>query len=259
MISEKGSTALRLLHSPRHYLNQRPVLKQLTHLARNNLTKAHIFGHPSSIRPYKKNRSFRLHFHLQYSTTTPFHETLQGGPKLQEVGSTYHGPALRIYQQEHIQNFLQNRSFFTQSAQQAEIFSPSTETGRSDYDSAILSTFDFDHDINEIYQKNSNVKTSKSSPSTQSSAYTKGINPKMSSGAGFSNADTGSKNPDPYKEKNKEEDLSLSTKISDLVTFIKGCKFGMMTTRDSKSGMLMSRCMALAAEVGSHVHQQHHI
>ncbi|CAM1511318.1 Fc.00g088310.m01.CDS01 [Cosmosporella sp. VM-42] len=62
----------------------------------------------------------------------------------------------------------------------------------------------------------------------------------------FSNADTGDKPADPYKKANEAE-FSLKTKVDDLVEFIKKCKFGMMTTRGSSSGNLVSRCMALAA------------
>lgn len=69
--------------------------------------------------------------------------------------------------------------------------------------------------------------------------------PKMSNS--FSNADTGSKPADPYKAKNLDE-TSLKEKVEDLVTFIEACKFGMMTTHES-SGLLVSRCMALAAKV----------
>jgi len=64
----------------------------------------------------------------------------------------------------------------------------------------------------------------------------------------YSNTDTGSKAADPYKEKNIDE-VSIKEKVEDLSTFITGCKFGMMTTRDDSSGMLLSRCMALAAKV----------
>jgi hypothetical protein len=41
--------------------------------------------------------------------------------------------------------------------------------------------------------------------------------------------------------------------VNDLSGFMKNCKFGMMTTRDSSSGHLVSRCMALAAQVSKHV------
>lgn len=64
----------------------------------------------------------------------------------------------------------------------------------------------------------------------------------------FSNADTGSKNADPYKDANKEEP-STEEKITSLVKFISSSKFGMMTTRDLASGRLVSRCMAVAAKV----------
>jgi len=63
----------------------------------------------------------------------------------------------------------------------------------------------------------------------------------------FSNTDTGSKPADPYKEKNIDH-ASIKEKVEDLSEFISACKFGMMTTRDGKSGALVSRCMALAAK-----------
>merc|ERR1711964_485718 len=63
----------------------------------------------------------------------------------------------------------------------------------------------------------------------------------------FSNADTGSKNADPYKATNKDE-TSIQEKVEDLSEFVKACKFGMITTRDGSSGALVSRCMALAAQ-----------
>jgi len=72
----------------------------------------------------------------------------------------------------------------------------------------------------------------------------------MSSQATFSNADTGSKPADPYKEKNVE-DASLKDKVEDLVSFVEKCKFCMMTTRIADSGLLVSRCMALAAKEGN--------
>lgn len=65
----------------------------------------------------------------------------------------------------------------------------------------------------------------------------------------FSNANTGDKPSDPYKDKNKEDDVSIKEKVEDLSEFITACKFGMMTTRDGSSGALVSRCMALAAKV----------
>ncbi|KAF6816320.1 protein bli-3 [Colletotrichum plurivorum] len=63
----------------------------------------------------------------------------------------------------------------------------------------------------------------------------------------FSNASTGDKPADPYKATNKQTDISLKDKVEDLVNFANKSKFGMMTTRDAKSGALVSRCMALAA------------
>jgi hypothetical protein len=66
----------------------------------------------------------------------------------------------------------------------------------------------------------------------------------------FSNADTGSKPADPYKEKNKDQ-TSIKEKVEDLSSFADSCKFGMMTTRVGSSGALVSRCMALAAKVCS--------
>ena len=63
----------------------------------------------------------------------------------------------------------------------------------------------------------------------------------------FSNANTGNKPADPYKEKNIDE-TSIKEKVEDLTEFITASKFGMMTTREGKSGALVSRCMALAAK-----------
>ena len=65
----------------------------------------------------------------------------------------------------------------------------------------------------------------------------------------FSNADTGDKPADPYKATNKDEPSELKEKVQDLVSFMKACKFAMMTTRIGETGMLVSRCMALAASV----------
>lgn len=75
-------------------------------------------------------------------------------------------------------------------------------------------------------------------------------NNKMS-GHGFSNADTGNKPADPYKQANLDTDVPLDQKIRDLSGFMTSNKFSMMTTRDSKTGYLLSRCMALAATVCS--------
>jgi hypothetical protein len=64
------------------------------------------------------------------------------------------------------------------------------------------------------------------------------------------NTNTGDKPADPYKATNYEE-VSLDNKVNDLVDFIKGCKFGMMTTKAADSDKLASRCMAVAATVRS--------
>jgi hypothetical protein len=61
--------------------------------------------------------------------------------------------------------------------------------------------------------------------------------------------DPATKHADPYKEANLDTRVSLGQKIEDLSGFMKHCKFGMMTTRDANSGNLVSRCMALAAQV----------
>lgn len=64
----------------------------------------------------------------------------------------------------------------------------------------------------------------------------------------YSNTSTGSKSADPYKDASRDSP-SLREKIEDLVAFIKNSKFGMMTTRTKESGLLSSRCMAVAAQV----------
>ena len=69
-----------------------------------------------------------------------------------------------------------------------------------------------------------------------------------SSRMSFSNTDTGNKPADPYKAKNIDEP-QLKEKVEDLVSFIEACKFGMMTTRIASTGLLVSRCMALAGKV----------
>lgn len=66
----------------------------------------------------------------------------------------------------------------------------------------------------------------------------------------FSNTTVPADKPaEPYKATNLT-DPGLKEKIEDLVSFIESCKFGMMTTRIESSGLLTSRCMALAAKVG---------
>jgi len=69
----------------------------------------------------------------------------------------------------------------------------------------------------------------------------------------FSNADTGSKPADPYVQKNLEPQAELKEKVEDLITFMEKQKFCMMTTRIAESGLLVSRCMALAAKEGNGV------
>ncbi|KAK4125597.1 hypothetical protein N657DRAFT_642342 [Parathielavia appendiculata] len=64
----------------------------------------------------------------------------------------------------------------------------------------------------------------------------------------MSHTEAATKHADPYKEANLDTEVSLEKKIQDLNDFVKACKFGMMTTRDAKSGSLVSRCMALAAQ-----------
>ena len=65
----------------------------------------------------------------------------------------------------------------------------------------------------------------------------------------FSNTEVPADKPaDPYTATNKTEP-ELKEKVQDLVAFIDSCKFGMMTTRIGSSGLLTSRCMALAAKV----------
>jgi hypothetical protein len=65
----------------------------------------------------------------------------------------------------------------------------------------------------------------------------------------FSNTDTGDKPADPYTRANKDTTVSTQDKIHTLDKFVNACKFGMMTTRDQATGKLVSRCMAVTAEV----------
>lgn len=57
------------------------------------------------------------------------------------------------------------------------------------------------------------------------------------------------KHADPYKQKNLDLDTNLKEKVEGLVSFAEGLKFGLMTTRQNESGMLVSRCMAVAGRV----------
>ena len=60
-----------------------------------------------------------------------------------------------------------------------------------------------------------------------------------------------------YKEKNKDE-ASTAEKIQDLSDFIKTAKFGMMTTKAPSSDLLVSRAMAVAAQVHNSSFLSHH-
>lgn len=65
----------------------------------------------------------------------------------------------------------------------------------------------------------------------------------------FSNTNTGGKTADPVTAKNKDNAIPLKQKIEDLSAFISSCQYGMLTTRDTRSGKLVSRAMALAGKV----------
>ena len=64
----------------------------------------------------------------------------------------------------------------------------------------------------------------------------------------YSNASTGDKPSDPYTAKAKD-DNPIDEKVTELIDFIKTCKFAMMTTRIGSTGLMTSRAMALAATV----------
>ncbi|KAI0025798.1 hypothetical protein F4780DRAFT_719967 [Xylariomycetidae sp. FL0641] len=66
--------------------------------------------------------------------------------------------------------------------------------------------------------------------------------------ATFSNTDTGDKPSGPYYNKNLEQDVPLKDKMETLAKFVSSCKFGMMTTHDTSTGKLVSRCMAIAGK-----------
>ncbi|KAL2267122.1 hypothetical protein VTJ83DRAFT_4399 [Remersonia thermophila] len=61
-------------------------------------------------------------------------------------------------------------------------------------------------------------------------------------------AEASTQHLDPYKESNLDKEASLEQKVQDLNHFMQNCKFAMMTTRDAGTGLLVSRCMALAAQ-----------
>jgi hypothetical protein len=55
---------------------------------------------------------------------------------------------------------------------------------------------------------------------------------------------------DPYKAKSAE-DPPLIKKVEDLTALISEVRMGMLTTKASDSELLVSRCMALAAQVST--------
>ena len=61
--------------------------------------------------------------------------------------------------------------------------------------------------------------------------------------------DSANSSKDPYRQKNVDSEVPLQEKVTDLVKFIETTKFGMMTTRQSDTGCLVSRCMSLAGTV----------
>lgn len=73
----------------------------------------------------------------------------------------------------------------------------------------------------------------------------------MSTQPKFSNTDTGDKPADPYKQANTDTEATVEQKIEALNKFMTSSKYGMMTTRDSQTGQLVSRAMALTAQVSS--------
>lgn len=73
----------------------------------------------------------------------------------------------------------------------------------------------------------------------------------MSSKVGTTN--TGNKPLDPYKAKNLD-DPNLETKVKDLVAFVDKCKYCMMATHTPDTGLIVSRCMALAGKVSTSIH-----
>lgn len=62
------------------------------------------------------------------------------------------------------------------------------------------------------------------------------------------NTSTGQQPADPYTAKGTE-DPPVAEKVEDLVKFMTGIQYGMMTTLQSEGDLLSSRCMALAATV----------
>lgn len=70
----------------------------------------------------------------------------------------------------------------------------------------------------------------------------------VSNMSSYSNADTGSKPADPYKEKNVDN-ASLKDKVQDLTAFIEKTKLCLMTTLVADTTKIATRAMALAATV----------
>lgn len=64
-----------------------------------------------------------------------------------------------------------------------------------------------------------------------------------------SNTNTNNQSADPYTQKNLDQNVTLKERVEDLVKFVEKCKFCMMTTKAADSGLLASRCMALAGTV----------
>jgi hypothetical protein len=66
----------------------------------------------------------------------------------------------------------------------------------------------------------------------------------------YSNTNTGDKSADPLTQKSLNQgDATLEEKVNGLVNYVEKQKFCMMTTRIADSGLLVSRCMAVAAKV----------
>lgn len=82
-----------------------------------------------------------------------------------------------------------------------------------------------------------------------SATRTFSLSSNMSTQPVYSTTNTGSKPEDPYKEANLDH-ASLKERVEDLLNFIEGHKFCLMTTRQHDTGYLVSRCMAVAAREG---------
>jgi general stress protein 26 len=71
------------------------------------------------------------------------------------------------------------------------------------------------------------------------------------------NTNIDTKASDPYKSANMDN-VSLEEKVQDLATFVEKCKFCMMATRIVSSGLLVSRCMALAGKESNSIDMVFH-